>query len=86
MASNSKELEIATGLRKIDDKYFDYLFSLKDLYNKEEVLSFRKFIVELKEGENLHLIFNTIKGINLKSEIKREINDLYSLVYKGNYS
>ena len=78
--ANQKILE---GIRLLDKKHFDYLYSLKELYTDGETLSLSKFISEISDNGDITMVFNTIKGKTLRNDIRREINDLYAFIYSN---
>ena len=73
--------KISEGIRLLDKKYFDFLYEIKDLFQSDENLSLKKFITEITDHGNVTMVFNTIKGKSLRNDIRREINELYAMVY-----
>ena len=84
MNSNSVEKQkIASGIRELDKRYFDYLYGLREFYNEGETLSLAKFVSEISENGSITMVFNTIRGKSLRNDIRREVNDLYAAVYEN---
>ena len=76
-----QQMQIASGIRAINTKHFDYLYGIKDLFDLGEVPTVASFTSEVSERGAITVIFINQKGISLKGEIKREIVDLYASVY-----
>ena len=77
-----QELQIATGIRKINTKHFDYLYGIKELFESSDVPTVARFTTEVSERGNITVIFINQKGISLPSDIKREIVELYNSVFE----
>ena len=76
-----QQIQIAAGIRAINTTHFDYLYSIKHLFDLGEVPTVARFTSEVSERGAVTVIFINQKGIVLKSDIKREIFDLYAKVY-----
>ena len=76
-----QQMQIAAGIRAINTKHFDYLYSIKELFDLGEVPTVASFTSEVSERGAITVIFINQKGIALKSDIKREVVDLYAKVY-----
>ncbi len=77
-----QELQIATGIRTINTRHFDYLYDLKEVMSSVDVPSVTRFMTEVTERGAVTVIFVAQKGVALRSDIKREIIELYNTVYE----
>lgn len=76
-----EEQQIRSGLYKLDEKHSDYLYSLQGQLPHLSPISIQHFVSEVLEKGSRTMVFLTIKGISLKSDIKREVVQLYEQVY-----
>lgn len=72
-----QEQKIASGIRLLDKNYFDYLYGLKDLFEKDETPSILRFISEVTVNERMTVVFTNVKGVSLRSDIRRQVAELY---------